>query len=127
MRGILALLVLLGTLTAPRGDGFVTRTIPARLEGNLLEVDLAGLPAGADVRRAVLRVSEEGHRTGAAIRVVSGDQRLELRAPDYRTFEALPAVRAGRARNLLQLRVEESGGVNFATALLEASYPAPVT
>ena len=119
----LAALFLLGAFSPPAGDGFVTRTFPVKLEGNLVEIDLAGLPAGADVRRAVLRVSEEGHKTGAPIRVLFGDRPLALRPPDYRAFDALPAVRAGRP---VRLRVEESGGVNFASALLEASYAAPV-
>src|SRR5262245_47353868 len=112
----LAFLLLLGSAA---GQGFVTRTFPARLEGNQIEIDLAGLPANADVRRAVLRVSEEGHKTGAAIRLVAGEKRLELRPPEYQTFEALPAVRAARSQGVLKIRVEESGGLNFASATLE--------
>src|SRR6185503_15777785 len=100
MKALLAALVL---LASPRGDGFVTRTFPVRLEGNVLEIDLSGLPAGARVRRAVLRISDEGHKTGAPIRLVAGERRLELRAPDYLTFEALPALQAAKGR--LQIRV----------------------
>lgn len=107
---------------------FVTSPIAAEVQGETVRFDPSGLPAGTNVLRAVLRVSDQGHKTGAAARLVPiglpeiGP--LKLRAPDFLSFDATAAARAWTAdvQKNQGLRVEQNGGLNLRGAVLEVSY-----
>jgi len=109
-------------------EQFLTAPIRAQVKDQTLRFDLSGLPAGTVVHRAVVRVSAEGHRTGAAVRLtplgLSDANPLGLRPPDFLSFDATAAVRAWMddPRRNLGLRIEDHGGSDLSGAVLEVSY-----
>jgi len=119
-------------------DGFLTTSFgngercehPGTLkaENNVLRFDLTALPAGTRIMRAVLRVSEKGHQTGAAVRLIQVEgaaaKALALRAPFFDCFDATDAVRTWVAKPESNngLKIERGGGLQFGEAVLEVSY-----
>jgi hypothetical protein len=139
--GAIGLVVLLGfsaanTQAAERG--FVTVTFGNQplcehkdtlaFRDKVLRFDLSALPAKVKVVRAVLRVSDKGHQTGATLRVVpvglSAAGPLKLIPPDFNRFDLLKPVQTWveNATANKGLRVEAAGGVDFSSAVLEVSY-----
>ncbi|HUU90838.1 MAG TPA: hypothetical protein VM238_06470 [Phycisphaerae bacterium] len=123
---ILCLLLLAPPTAAD--DGFLTTPLTGTVADNVLRFDLSALPHGTLALRAVLRVPEKGHKTGVGVRITPvglvDAEPLEIRPPDYVTFDATAAARAWAAdpSSNKGLRIAESGGVGFHGAVLEASY-----
>jgi hypothetical protein len=71
-------------------------------DADSVRFDLAALPSGTKVYRAVLRVSAEGHANGTAVRLVPaglpGAGPLPTRPPRHDRFDATPCVRSWVAR-----------------------------
>ena len=123
--GILLLVLGAPTLAA---EQFLAEPFAGKLEGQSLRFDLSALPPATKVLRAVLRVPEKGHNTGAEVRLMpaglANAERLKLLPPDYLSFDATAAAQAWAADPKANqgLKIEESGGVDFHQATLEVSY-----
>jgi hypothetical protein len=102
-------ILLLAVLLA---QGFETQTVRGTMKDNVLEFDLSPF---RDIRRAILRVDDAGHKTGATIRI---DGPVALRPPEYRSFDVKPSGPT------LRLRIDDAGGVDFSKAVLEVSVAA---
>lgn len=122
-------LVLLLAAPLPAAQHFLTTTFPATVGDDAIRFDLSDLPPDTRVFRAVLRVSDKGHPSGAAVRLVPAGQpdaaRLKLRPPDYVSFDATAAVQAWVADPQADrgIRIEDRGGLDFRGAVLEVSHP----
>lgn len=123
-------LVLLLAAPLPAAQHFLTTTFPATVGDDAIRFDLSDLPPDTRVFRAVLRMSDKGHPSGAAVRLVPAGQpdaaRLKLRPPDYVSFDATAAVQAWVADPQADrgIRIEDRGGLDFRGAVLEVSHPA---
>jgi len=123
---------------APASEGFITTTFgntPAaqyprtlKIEPETLRFDLALLPAGVLVQRAILRFPfQSNYQQHSAVKLVPigvSQQPLPTLPPDHRALGATEAVRAWVANPAVNrgLKVLLAGRADFSQAMLEVSF-----